>query len=676
MSLNREQPMRPFLDTLADAFEALKAAFEAYVVPAGSIDTNELADGAVTNAKIANGAVNMDKLASDVQIPQPTDAQVTSAVNAALAAHPEWTTTVQDGSITGVKVANDTIPDAKLVQTGGVLEQSALMGDEMPNVNLAAVGTPSEWALTGTGLCTPDSSSKMMKYAVAGGDVLYVNLSKDNAGVYQWQNDASVPASGTNSSLIGEPVKTATRGLLEVPAGATYLIVSQLQSNTTNYVKSVSAATDLRDIDATTLAEKTKMYLARDMQQKYYNGSSIIDAPLYYSMISCRTLPFDIQVDFSGKQFKAAIYSGDNESALHTISSWGTAAVWIPANSYFMLSAQDSAVHTLADWYGFFNVSVESDIDRRNSFAVPEKAYGSYYNVPSRFQLLWFSDIHAVQDNLRRIMQYANSHAVDLNDVICTGDMVFDQYTDDYTYWHTLGADNVLTVAGNHEGAKGNNQWATQQELYDKYFAPYIANWGVTYDAGYANWYKVYNSKVMLIGLTPYTTTTAEENELNTFLTDALNLAKTNGYAVVIAHHYPANPSVTTSLDTPFNTPNRTPTTMFIQDSVISVVSTFVQDGGEFVCFITGHTHYDRAVKLTSNNLLVLTVGTAATPQGIQDNSQYRSLLDTRYYDLFNILHVDTAAKVVSIKRIGTDRDVWFRKLDYLAVNYETHEII
>lgn len=97
--------MRPFLDELADAFEA-------YEVPAGFIGTNELADGAVTTTKIANGAVNMSKLAEDVLIPQPTDAQVTSAVNAALAAHPEWTTTVQDGSVT----------DAKLVQTGGVLD--------------------------------------------------------------------------------------------------------------------------------------------------------------------------------------------------------------------------------------------------------------------------------------------------------------------------------------------------------------------------------------------------------------------------------------------------------------------------------------------------------------------------------------------------------------------------
>ena len=44
-------------------------------------------------------------------IGEPTDEQVTTAVHNELVAHPEWTTTVQDGSIT----------DPKLVQTGGVL---------------------------------------------------------------------------------------------------------------------------------------------------------------------------------------------------------------------------------------------------------------------------------------------------------------------------------------------------------------------------------------------------------------------------------------------------------------------------------------------------------------------------------------------------------------------------
>lgn len=429
--------------------------------------------------------------------------------------------------------------------------------------------------------------------------------------------------------------------------------------------------------DTDTLAEKVKKILAHNMSHRYFNGSTIVSAPMYYSMVSVRTLPFDIQVDFSGKQFKVATYDGDNEDQLRMISNWGTTPVWIPANSYFTVSAQDtSAAHTLDEWYGYFNVTVEKDVSRQNDFIVPDKAYGSYYNVPSRFNLMWFSDIHASAENLKRVMQYANKHSQDLNDIICTGDMVFDQYTDSYDFWHAGGADNVLVVAGNHEGYKGSNGWATQQELYEKFFSPYIANWGVTYNAGYTNWYKVYNSKVMLIGLAPYTNDTTDSNNLVTFLTNALNLANTNGYAVVIAHHYPVNPAITTDVNTPFNTPNRTPRDLFIQDSVISAVNTFVQGGGEFVCYITGHTHYDRTVKITESNQLVLTIGTAATPQGLQSNSQFRSFTDTKYYDLFNILHVDTVAKIVSIKRIGADRDMWFRKLDYLAINYETGEML
>ena len=46
---------------------------------------------------------------------------IPNAVDAWLDEHPEATTTVQDGSITGPKIADNTIPDAKLAQTGGVL---------------------------------------------------------------------------------------------------------------------------------------------------------------------------------------------------------------------------------------------------------------------------------------------------------------------------------------------------------------------------------------------------------------------------------------------------------------------------------------------------------------------------------------------------------------------------
>ena len=57
---------------------------------------------------------------------------IAEAVSAWLDEHPEATTTVQDGSITGVKIADNTIPDAKLAQTGGVLEKVDSIFSETP----------------------------------------------------------------------------------------------------------------------------------------------------------------------------------------------------------------------------------------------------------------------------------------------------------------------------------------------------------------------------------------------------------------------------------------------------------------------------------------------------------------------------------------------------------------
>lgn len=185
-------------------------------------------------AKVGAGlAMNGDALELD------GNGDIATAVTSYLNAHPEATTTVEDGAITTNKLADGAVTDDKLVQTGGVL-------DEVKNLenithayreSLTPSATSSGWALTGTGPCIADSSSKIVKYAVTAGDRLYLRLSADNAGVYQWQNNASVP-SNNNQYVVGEPVTTAISGLTIVPDGATYLIVSQLNTNTTNLVQS------------------------------------------------------------------------------------------------------------------------------------------------------------------------------------------------------------------------------------------------------------------------------------------------------------------------------------------------------------------------------------------------------------------------------------------------------
>ena len=100
-----------------------------------SINSNPIVVG---TSGIEDGAVTMAKLASDVQIPQPTDAQVEDAVDAWLTAHPEATTTVQDSTITTAKLADGAVTDAKLAQSGGVLSDIKAVSDLL-NVNSTTV---------------------------------------------------------------------------------------------------------------------------------------------------------------------------------------------------------------------------------------------------------------------------------------------------------------------------------------------------------------------------------------------------------------------------------------------------------------------------------------------------------------------------------------------------------
>lgn len=121
-----------------------------------------------------------------------------------------------------------------------VKEDLTHFGDDIYTVaDMSVYASPENWALTGTGLSVSDTNSKLVKYSVSAGESIYLKLSKDNSGVYQWQNRADVGAT-ENTALIGTPIKSAVDGFVIVPDGATYLIVSQLKSNTTNEVKIAS----------------------------------------------------------------------------------------------------------------------------------------------------------------------------------------------------------------------------------------------------------------------------------------------------------------------------------------------------------------------------------------------------------------------------------------------------
>jgi len=133
---------------------------------------------------------------------------------------------------------------------------------------LQRIATSAKYRLTGSaGLCMSSSSYTLYKYAVTPGDILYLSLpevvvSNVSQPVYQWQQTSSdVATSGTNSYLVGTPVTGAVSGFVEVPATATFLIVSQLTATTTFKVRGTIPNAD--DISKITLPDES-LYGVKD----------------------------------------------------------------------------------------------------------------------------------------------------------------------------------------------------------------------------------------------------------------------------------------------------------------------------------------------------------------------------------------------------------------------------
>lgn len=126
------------------------------VIEDTSVVTADIQDGAIITSKIADNAVTADKIASSaadglriMNTTQPGVAKVgaglamngdaleldgsgdiATAVTSWLNAHQEATTTVQDNSLDGsLKLVDNSVPNSKLVQTGGVLSDLAAFKD-------------------------------------------------------------------------------------------------------------------------------------------------------------------------------------------------------------------------------------------------------------------------------------------------------------------------------------------------------------------------------------------------------------------------------------------------------------------------------------------------------------------------------------------------------------------
>ena len=277
--------------------------------------------------------------------------------------------------------------------------------------------------------------------------------------------------------------------------------------------------------------------------------------------------------------------------------------------------------------------------------------------------LLHFADIHNDVKNLRRVMEFALHYKQYLTDSLLTGDIAggsWNDWTDEMMA--VPGFKDVLKTLGNHDIYKWNKTTrnATPRECYDKYFAG-IESWGVvepgdTNPDGLCYWYKDYPAcGVRLIGLDCMHYDDAQQ----AWLVSTLEDARAKGLAVVTCQHYPPAGKAATGLpNCPFDSLQRESLGGSLPRAV-EAVDAFQKAGGEFVCWLGGHTHTDFCGTIDGKKQLFINVGTAKNFELWCDS---RRVTGEKSQDLFNVVAIDTYHKHIRVVRIGAE---WNRYLQH-----------
>ena len=278
--------------------------------------------------------------------------------------------------------------------------------------------------------------------------------------------------------------------------------------------------------------------------------------------------------------------------------------------------------------------------------------------------LLHFSDIHNDVVNLRRVLEFADHYAPYLDDVLLTGDIAGGEWSEWSDEMDAVpGFHRVLKTIGNHDIHlwNGTPRKATAAESYDRYFKG-IETWCVVQPDGtnpgrLCCWYKDYpKCRVRLIALDCEHGDETQREWFRKVLDDAME----RGLAVLGAHHIPpAEPENITGMPgCPFDSHQRDSLGDELRWAT-EIMDEFIKKGGEFICWLGGHTHCDFCGTVAEGRQLFMTVGIAKNDEIWGD---MRRVTGEKSQDLFNIIAIDTHLKHIRVFRVGAE---WSRFLQH-----------
>ena len=316
----------------------------------------------------------------------------------------------------------------------------------------------------------------------------------------------------------------------------------------------------------------------------------------------------------------------------------------------------------------------------------------TYKNVT----LLHFSDIHGDSSAANLIKSYYDKYSDYIDDIIDTGDDVVSIGNEDISFINNSGLGVALRTLGNHDAwYSAMNTWGNRNTLYNKFFKPFIANWGTIVqpdDAetnGLMYWYKDYDvAPVRIIGLdtnfydgtmigNPSQYTLDQITWLQGVLADAQNNGKT---VVMLSHYIPAEENADTShvqyngAITTFSSMRKLSANNGSQLFYGGFMDAVKPYKDIVACWICGHKHDDILFHPAScDDMLVSVINKAGRKSTSTDIVADRS---GNGQICANVIAIDPTNKLVKFFRVGLRKDKWMRPINILTYNYNTKEVI
>ena len=318
--------------------------------------------------------------------------------------------------------------------------------------------------------------------------------------------------------------------------------------------------------------------------------------------------------------------------------------------------------------------------------------YDGDFTAPDPVTFSVFTDIHAFKTEFARYLRFNNAYANYISDALCLGDMVRDNFSQDFTWWsQNKDAKNILITLGNHDAcSRPENVYVLQSaaDCYNKYYAPLISNWAVThYTNGLCYYYKDYQTgsgnTVRLIILDALHYTQDQHDWFVNLLSDSLN----NSMAVVCAMHYIPLGNKTkiegnfynddrgfTGIDYGANISGIENHNARLEQATIAI-DNFKEAGGEFVAWMCGHQHYDTFGEVTVNGRkqVFLSFENAGCHNAHGDGGRVEG---TKSEDSFNFVTIDVHSKLVKVVRIGNNMSRFFKQRNYICYDYGNNVVV